>query len=285
MKRVIFCAFLCIFLIGTVSALNLTKTVVAATQQLVVKPGVQLTFSPSATPTGVPWATLQLNSNPPGAEIWGRYNFSGYYTPYYVPQMYPCFTLPLFLKYPGYEPYSVVIYAQPGEAVVISADLVPLSTTTPQTVVSQTPATQSDSIPTTTPSTLQQVQVQPTSSGSAVSSSDSTGSLSVTTTPSGAAVYVDNELKGISPTMISGISPGTHSLKISKAGYHDFSTTITIEAGKVREYSTGLTEAVSGATTTTVTSAATPTAKSPGFALVAAIAAVFCLALVRKRSR
>jgi hypothetical protein len=285
MKRVLFCAFLCILLIGNVSALNLTKTVVAATQQIIVKPGVHFTFSPSATSTEIQIATVQINSNPSGAEIWGNNNYSGYNTPYFIQQMPPLYSFNLFLKYPGYEPYHVVIYAQPGEAVVISADLVPLSTTTPQTVVSETPATQSDSIPTTTPSTLQQVQVQPTSSGSAVSSSDSTGSLSVTTTPSGAEVSVDNEVKGISPTMISGISPGTHSLRISKVGFQDFSTTITIEAGKVREYSTGLTDAVSTATTTTATLAAISTAKSPGFAVIATITAVFCLTLVRKRSR
>ena len=278
MKRVLFCAFLCILIIGNVSALNLTKTVVAATQQLVVKPGVQLTFQPSVSPTTYSMASLQLNSNPPGAEIWYHNNNTGIYTPYFWPEVYPLLTYVFVLKNPGYEPYTVVVTPQSGEAVVISADLVPLSTTTPQTVVSQTPATQSDSIPTNTQATLQPVQAQSTSS-------DTTGSLSVTTTPAGAVVSVDNEAKGISPTMISGLSPGTHALKISKAGYEDFSTTITIEAGKVREYSTGLTEAVSGATTTTVTSAVTPTAKSPGFVFVAAIIALFGLTLVRKRSR
>jgi len=278
MKRVLFCAFLCILIIGNVSALNLTKTVVAATQQLVVKPGVQLTFQPSVSPTTYSMASLQLNSNPPGAEIWYHNNNTGIYTPYFWPEVYPLLTYVFVLKNPGYEPYTVVVTPQSGEAVVISADLVPLSTTTPQPVVSQTPATQSDSIPTNTQATLQPVQAQSTSS-------DTTGSLSVTTTPAGAVVSVDNEAKGISPTMISGLSPGTHALKISKAGYEDFSTTITIEAGKVREYSTGLTEAVSGATTTTVTSAVTPTAKSPGFVFVAAIIALFGLTLVRKRSR
>jgi hypothetical protein len=291
MKRVMCCALLCIFLIATVSALNLTKTsvpgpqfTVAATQQIIVKPGVQLTFSPSATSTEIQIATVQINSNPSGAEIWGNNNYSGYNTPYFIQQMPPLYSFNLFLKYPGYEPYHVVIYAQPGEAVVISADLVPLPATT-QPVVSPTSATQTDNIPTNAPVTTQQILGQPTSSGSAVSSSESTGSLSVTTTPSGAAVYVDNEMKGISPTMISGISPGTHALKISKVGFQDFSTTITIEAGKVREYSTGLTAVAISVTPTTATSVVTNVAKSPGFAEVTAIAAVFCLAVVRKRSR
>ncbi len=85
--------------------------------------------------------------------------------------------------------------------------------------------------------------------------------------------------------MISGISPGGHALKITKAGYQDFSTTITIEAGKVREYSTGLAEGVSGTTTIPATSASNAPAKSPGFVVVTAIAAVFCLALAWNRSR
>lgn len=268
MKRVLFCAFLCILIIGNVSALNLTKTVVAATPQLVVKPGFQVTFSPSVTPAENQWATLQINSNPPGAEIWGSNNFSDYYTPMYLPQIYPCWTYRFFLKYPGYEPYPVVVNAQIGEAVIVSAILVPLPTTT-QPVVTQTPLSQTDSLPTNIPAT-QQIQGQTTSS-------ESTGSLSITTTPAGAEVSVDNEVKGISPAMISGLPPGTHALKISKAGYQDFSTTISIEAGKVREYSTGLTSA-------SITSATTP-ANSIGFPVFAAIIALIGLVLVRKRSR
>jgi hypothetical protein len=245
---------------------------------MVVKPGVHVTFSPSANPTTYSMASLQINSNPPGAEIWFHDNNTGMYTPFFLPEINPFITYVFVLKNPGYEPYRAVVTPQSGEAVVFSADLVPLPTTTPQTVVSETPTTQIDSIPTNAPVTTQQVQGQSTSS-------DTSGSLSVTTTPAGAVVSVDNEAKGISPTMISGISPGTHALKISKAGYQDFSTTITIEAGKVREYSTGLTEAVSGATTTTATSAANTPANSLGFPVFAAIIALIGLVLVRKRSR
>ncbi len=77
--------------------------------------------------------------------------------------------------------------------------------------------------------------------------------------------------------MISGLTPGTHTIKISKTGYQDFSTTITIEAGKVREYSTGLTSASS--------TAATTPANSIGFPVFAAIIALIGLVIVRKKSR
>ena len=277
MKRVLFCAFLCILLIGTGSALNLTpskipaatlKVTAAATQQMVVKPDIHVTFQPGVSPT-YSMASLQLNSNPSGAEIWYHNNNSGYYTPFFWPEIFPLITYVIVLKNPGYEPYTVVVTPQSGEAVVISADLVPLPTTT-QPVASPTSSTQIDNIPANTPATLQQVHSLPTRS-------ESTGSLSLTTTPAGAEVSVDNEVKGISPAMISGLPPGSHSLKITKAGFQDFSTTITIESGKVREYSTGLISA-------SMTSATTP-ANSIGFPVFAAIIALIGLVLVRKRSR
>jgi hypothetical protein len=284
MKRELFCAFLCILIIGNVSALNVTKTVVSAT----LKPGVQFTFSPSATPTQLQYGSIEVYSDPSEANVvifdnqmLVKVNSS---TPLYFP-IVPLGTFNIVISHPGYRYYIGTITIQNGQTTVVSETLVPLSSPTSQTTLSPTPATQSDSIPTNAPVTTQQVQVQPTSSGSVVSSSDSTGSLSVTTTPAGAVVSVDYEAKGISPTMISGLAPGTHALKITKAGYQDFSTTIAIEAGKVREYSTGLTEAVSGATTTTATSAATTPANSLGFPVFAAIIALFGLVIVRKKSR
>jgi hypothetical protein len=284
MKRVLFCAFLCILIIGNVSALNLTKTVVSAT----LKPGVQFTFSPSATPTQIQYGSIEVYSDPSEANVVifdnqmeVKVNSS---TPLYFP-IVPLGTFNIVIFHPGYRYYIGTITIQNGQTTVVSETLVPLSAPTSPATMSPTPATPTDNIPTNTPATTQQNQVQPTSSGSAVSSSESTGSLSVTTTPAGAVISVDNEAKGISPTMISGLAPGTHALKITKAGYQDFSTTITIEAGKVREYSTGLTEAVSGATTTTATSAANTPANSLGFPVFAAIIALIGLVLVRKRSR
>jgi hypothetical protein len=294
MKRVIFCAFLCILLIGTVSAVNLTpskipaatlKITAAPTLQYIVKPDIHVSFSPSATPTlDINEAIITFESTPPGANVyaWG----------WMVNELTPCsqkvgiapVIIPITISYAGYQDYHQNLSVIGRQTYTVSAVLIPITPApTSQPVVSETPATQSDNIPTNAPATTQQVQVQPTSSGSA--GSDSTGSLSVTTTPAGAVVSVDNEVKGISPAMISGITPGTHTLKITKAGYQDFSTTIIIEAGKVREYSTGLTEAIPGATTTTATSAATTPANSLGFPVFAAIIAIIGLVIVRKISR
>lgn len=280
MKLAVCFALLCLFLISTVSAVippqiqpintpgPTPQVTVKAVQFMTIKPDIHVSIQPGVSPTEVQWATLQINSNPPGAEIWMYGNKTPYFTPFYEPEVYP-YTYYLVLKYPGYEPYSETVIVQSGQAVVISATLVPLSSVTTQPVVSSTPLSQTDSLPTNTPAT-QQIQGQPTSS-------ESTGSLSITTTPAGAEVYVDNEVKGISPAMISGLAPGTHTIKMTKAGYQDFSTTISIEAGKVREYSTGLTSA-------SMTAATTP-ANSIGFPVFAAIIALIGLVIVRIKSR
>jgi len=306
MKRVLSCAFLCILFIATVSAAIIVPTYTYQPAQTVsptptmtigVEPHEYVTIQPNATPTSY-YGVLIITSEPRGAFIWlnGSRN-TNFRTPLVSTMWHPA-EWTFVLKYPGYEDYTKTIVVQSGKESVISATLVPLPEPTASATVTQTPAIPTTAIPTTQPATLsvesiptstpevtQQFQGQPTSTGSAVLSSDSTGSLSVTTTPAGAEVSIDNEVKGISPTMISGISPGGHALKITKAGYQDFSTTITIEAGRVREYSTGLAEAGSGTTTIPATSASNAPAKSPGFVVVTAIAAVFCLALAWNRSR
>ena len=217
MKRVLFCAFLCILLIGTVSAVNLTpskipaatlKVTAAPTLQYIVKPDVQVSFSPSVTPTQIQYGSLEVYSNPSEAEVAifdNQYQLLGNYSsPLYLP-IVPLGTFNIAITYPGYRYYIGTITIQNGQTTVVSETLVPLSSATTQPVVSQTLSSQTDSIPTNAPPIIQQNQVQPTSSRSAVSSSDTTGSLSITTTPAGAEVSVDNEVKGISPAMISGL--------------------------------------------------------------------------------
>ncbi len=92
------------------------------------------------------------------------------------------------------------------------------------------------------------------------------GSISITTSPPGAEVWIDNEMKGASPAVISALSPGTHALALRKTGYQNISTTFIIESGQTREYSTGL----------------IPAARSPGFPVFAAIGGIFVLFFARK---
>lgn len=60
----------------------------------------------------------------------------------------------------------------------------------------------------------------------------STGSLRVTTSPSGADIYVDGRYMASSPNVITSLAPGTHSLRMQKAGYDEYLRTVTINAGQ-----------------------------------------------------
>ncbi len=58
-----------------------------------------------------------------------------------------------------------------------------------------------------------------------------TGTLRVDSNPSGAAVYVDSIYRGVTSTIVGNLVPGTHSVRLSKAGYQDWTGTVSISAG------------------------------------------------------
>ncbi len=58
------------------------------------------------------------------------------------------------------------------------------------------------------------------------------GKISVSTTPSGCSVYIDGVLAGRSPVVEYKVIEGKHNIKVSKDGYIDYETTISVAAGK-----------------------------------------------------
>jgi hypothetical protein len=92
------------------------------------------------------------------------------------------------------------------------------------------------------------------------------GSLSVTTSPPGAFVYIDGVMKGVTPAMIPGLPSGDHSVSLVLDGYTPLKTNITIEAGKMSEYTTGLPAAP----------------KTPGFGVIIALMSLGAIAAVLK---
>ena len=58
------------------------------------------------------------------------------------------------------------------------------------------------------------------------------GSIRVTSIPSHADVYLDSQLVGTTPMTISGVSPGTHALTLTRDGYQDYLTSVTISDGE-----------------------------------------------------
>lgn len=72
-----------------------------------------------------------------------------------------------------------------------------------------------------------------------------TGTLSVVTNPAGAQVFVDDVLRGLSPTTIPELPAGPHTLRLEKSGYRNMTVPVAIGDGRTTEYSTAL-EAESG---------------------------------------
>jgi len=58
-----------------------------------------------------------------------------------------------------------------------------------------------------------------------------TGILDVSSSPSGAAVYVDGNYQGVTPTTVGNHYPGQQSVKLVKAGYQDWTGTVSIASG------------------------------------------------------
>ena len=58
-----------------------------------------------------------------------------------------------------------------------------------------------------------------------------TGSLYVTSNPSSAYLYVDSAYKGLTPALVTNLNIGSHSVKLTKSGYNNYSTTKYIYAG------------------------------------------------------
>lgn len=56
------------------------------------------------------------------------------------------------------------------------------------------------------------------------------GSLNIQSTPSGAEVYFNGDMKGVTPLIVSGIAPGTYTITLKKDGYQDWVANIEIDA-------------------------------------------------------
>lgn len=57
------------------------------------------------------------------------------------------------------------------------------------------------------------------------------GFVSITSSPKGAAIYLDDEYKSQTPGTLIGISPGSHTIRLEKSGYADYTETVHVSAG------------------------------------------------------
>jgi hypothetical protein len=67
-----------------------------------------------------------------------------------------------------------------------------------------------------------------------------TGSISVSSSPTGAGIYIDDAYKGLTPLTVDGVATGSHSVKVTLAGYQDWSTEVQVGAGSTASVSASL---------------------------------------------
>lgn len=209
----------------------------------------------------------------------------------------------------GYKSYTGTINICSQKVTSVHPTLVAITTTTPTTTVTTTATTTAvttTAVATTTTTTGVATSAVPTSaattsaageaataavpatspvSGTAVPAGS--GSLSMTTTPAGAAIFIDGVQRGISPATIPGLSEGSHTVLLKLDGYQDLSTPVTITAGTVNEFSTGLTKLPAAGTVVPGSTEAGATAvpaktQAPGFEAAGASFAIGSLVFFRK---
>lgn len=66
------------------------------------------------------------------------------------------------------------------------------------------------------------------------------GSLAITSNPMGAEVYLDGELKGTAPLTLTNIPAGKHTLRVTKMGYVESNSTVTVTTDKETRVSKSL---------------------------------------------
>jgi hypothetical protein len=201
---------------------------------------------PTPTPTPA-YGSVAIASEPPGANVYLDNIIKGI-SPVTIDAV-PNGRHTILLRLDGYEDYT--------SEVKVTADV-------PQVGAVLVRKTPTPSVPTTAPA----AGTTMTSGGIPVTAQPTvqagTGSLSVTTVPPGALVYIDGQMKGVTPATIPGLSPGNHTIELTLDGYQDFTTTTGITAGTTSEFITGL-----------------PKSKQmPGFTGIAALAAVGLLMAV-----
>jgi hypothetical protein len=201
-----------------------------------------------------------IQSNPPDADVYFDNIFRGE-TPVNVPVSTtgnPSHTVEIYL--PGYETWTSSYHQNPGigQTINIFATLSPSAQTGNIQVVSSpggATVTLDRSRTETTPYTFMNIPVgsheisvylsgyntfytnvnvnrgQTAYINAVLNPSVSTGNLQVSSNPSGAAVYVDSIYRGVTPTVVGNLYPGSHSVLLSRAGYRDWVGTVSIAGG------------------------------------------------------
>ena len=231
-----------------------------------------ITISP--TPIGGDEGYFHIDSSPRGADV----TFDGKHvgeTPVTVPVYItgsPSHTISVYL--PGYQSWSRTYNENPGagQTINVQANLVPTQQTGSIYVTSQPSGAKatldgrdSYSTPCSFPvvpagshsltiylSGYQPYYASPqvtanreTTINAVLAPVSSTGNLQVSSSPSGAAVYVDGNYFGHTPTTVGNLAPGSHTVSLRLSGYQEWAGTVTIYSGQTTSISPVFTPAPS----------------------------------------
>jgi hypothetical protein len=211
-------------------------------EQITVTAGKTYSNSPVQKPylKSDGFGDIQVQSVPPGATVWVNDNYMGTTypdDPVYVTQLPPG-TYTVTLAMPDFQPSS--------ENVVVQAGIIHDSTVT----------------------------MVPSPQGTATAA---TGQVRIESNPSGAMAYLDNELKGITPTVLAGIPAGSHSLVLRRDGFQDRTATVIITGGSYAGISENMTRVPAPSKPTS-----TPT-KSGLSGIIALAGVAICCALAQQK--
>jgi hypothetical protein len=203
---------------------------------------------PTPTPTPA-FGSIVITSDPTGSSVYLDNAIKGI-TPVTLESV-PNGAHSVLLRYDGYQDYTRDVTVLAGQQEIRA------------TLTSKTATVTTSPAATGTQVTGVQGTLQPPVAAT-------TGTLTVTTSPPGAIVYIDGQMKGITPATIPGLSAGSHSITLIMDGYDDFKTTTEIVPGTTSEFVTGLAKRK----------------QLPGFEMAGALMAVGLItALVRKRMK
>jgi hypothetical protein len=215
-------------------------------------PTTTVTTTPTVTgPTTVPtpaYGYLYVQSDPTEAKVYVDGTYRGI-TPMVISEATTGYHLVMVNK-TGYQIWQEQVYVWGDKTSNVVANLVLV--TSPTTVPTGT--TTATTIPTTSPTT------NPTP----VNNYASSATFGIYSNPTGASIYIDSVYQGVTPLVVTGLTQGTHTVKLQKTGYKTWQTTAYGQVGAITTLFAALEPGVDPTVTGTATVTTTiPTPSAP----------------------
>ena len=239
---------------------NVFAGLIVGTGPTVTPTTVATTAVPTTGPTTDPtpaFGNLQIVSDPQAAKIYIDNAYRGI-TPGIISDITTGYHL-VRLDKTGYHTWTEQVYVWGGETSQVLATLIPATTDTNVTPTGTTTATVTAT-----------ATVTPTATTTQVDNYTASATFGIYSTPANASIYIDSVYRGETPRVITGLTQGTHTVKIQKTGYKTWQTTAYGQIGALTTIYTALAPGAdatpTGNTTGTATTATTiPTPSTPPY--------------------